>query len=95
MVSDPDPAVKIPAIKASVAARDTSAVAQLVKDLDSDDAAVRFYAIQGLQRLTGQTFGYLYYADDEQRRPAVEKWQAWLKGWDAAQSQARQAKPSR
>lgn len=60
----------------------------MVKDLDSDDPAVRFYAIGGLKRLTGQTFGYHYYEDEQQRRPALEKWKAWLQGWQAGQSAA-------
>ncbi len=82
-VSNPDPSVKIPAIKAAVEANSLTAVRQLVKDLDSDDPAVRFYAIQGLQRLTGETFGYTFYADEAGRAEAVDKWNAWLAGWEA------------
>ncbi|MGH7179237.1 MAG: hypothetical protein ACREJC_17805 [Tepidisphaeraceae bacterium] len=78
VVTDPDPSVKIPAIKKSVETHDTKAAAQLVKDLDSDDPAVRFYAIDALRRLTGQTFGYVYYEDEEERADAVKKWQQWL-----------------
>ena len=78
VVTDPDPSIKIPAIKIAVARRDVSAVRQLVKDLESDDAAVRFYAINGLRRLTGENFGYLYYEEAEERRPALRRWQAWL-----------------
>ena len=69
---------KIPAIKQAVDQRDDQAVPTLVDDLDSDDPAVRFYAIEGLERLTGQTFGYLYYADAPARREAVMKWRQWL-----------------
>lgn len=83
-VTNPDLSGKIPAIRAAVDNRDMSAVRQLVKDLDSDDAAVRFYAIQGLQRLTNETFGYQYFADETARKPALEKWNAWLAGWEAA-----------
>lgn len=80
VVTDPDPGVKIPAIKQSVArhADDAATVRQLVKDLDSDDPAVRFYAIEGLRRLTGQDFKYVYYEDADERKPAVEQWKAWL-----------------
>src|SRR2546421_5345086 len=66
--------VKIPAIKRAVQEKDMTATVQLVRDLDSDDPAERLYAIQGLQRLTGQDFGYRYYDDKESRRPAVSKW---------------------
>ena len=78
IVSDPDPSVKIPAIEQAVHDKDQSALPQLVRDLDSDDPAVRFYAIQGLRRLTGQDLGYAYYLDQDQRQAAVRQWQQWL-----------------
>jgi hypothetical protein len=77
-VANADPAVKIPAIKQAVADKDQREVAAMVKSLESDDPAVRLYAIEGLQRLTGQDFGYLFYAGEEERAPAVEKWKQWL-----------------
>lgn len=85
VVSNPDPSVKIPAIKASVQSKDMAATKQMIKDLESDDPAVRFYSIGGLQRLTGDTFGYQYFADDAKRAEAVSKWKAWLAGFEAAQ----------
>lgn len=78
VVTDPDPSIKIPAIKVAVARKDLSSARQMVKDLESDDAAVRFYAINGLRRLTGENFGYLYYEEAEERKAAVMRWQAWL-----------------
>lgn len=78
-VYNPNPSIKIPAIKQAVADHDLSAAPELVKNLDSDDPAVRFYAIQGLRRLTGEDFGYRYYDERDQRRPAVLKWRNWLK----------------
>jgi hypothetical protein len=77
-VSDPDPADKIPAIKEATRTHDQRAIPQLVADLDCDDPAVRLYSIDALQKLTGQTFGYRYYDDDEARKPAVTKWKQWL-----------------
>src|SRR6478752_4183857 len=67
-ISSHDPAAKIPAIKKAVSARDSQTAPHLVKSLESDDPAVRFYAIRGLQDLTGETFGYVWYADDRDRR---------------------------
>lgn len=78
VVTNPDPAGKIPAYKEAVRAHDCSAVRQMVKDLDSDDPAVRLFAIEGLRRLTGETFDYKYYDDEHARRPALRRWQAWL-----------------
>jgi hypothetical protein len=73
-----DPSLKIPAIKSAVQRQDMSVIGALIKDLESDDPAVRFYAIQGLQRLTGETFGYEYYAEADARRPALQQWQQWF-----------------
>lgn len=78
-INSNDPGSKIPAIKHAVAARDTETAEQLVKSLESGDPAVRFYAIRGLQSLTGETFGFVWYSEDENlRRGAVDKWKHWL-----------------
>jgi hypothetical protein len=69
---------KIPAIKQSVRQKDLSAAATLVQELDSEDPAVRFYAIYALHDLTGEDFGYKYYDDELERRAAVERWRDWL-----------------
>jgi len=83
-VANEELTVKIPAIKEAGRTRDLSAAPQLVKDLDSDDAALRLFAIKGLREMSGQEFGYVYYADVEQRRPAVLKWREWLRQQGAA-----------
>jgi HEAT repeat protein len=75
---DDDASFKIPAIKAAVERNDADAIPDLVAALNDDDAAVRFYAIQGLRRLTGQTFDYRFYDDEPQRQQAVQRWKQWL-----------------
>jgi hypothetical protein len=77
-ITSRDPASKIPAIKKAVNARESQTAQHLVKSLESDDPAVRFYAIRGLQDLTGETFGYVWYADDRCRRDALDKWRHWI-----------------
>lgn len=69
----------IPAIEDAARDKDYDAVPQLVGQLDSDDPAVRFYAIEALKKLTGQSFGYHYYADANERRPAVQQWRRWMR----------------
>ena len=59
VVSDPDPSIKIPAIEKAVRTKDRAAIPQLIKDLDSDDAAVRLYANHALEQLSGKNFGSL------------------------------------
>jgi hypothetical protein len=81
-LSSNNPGSKIPAIKKAAAdcdPSDTETAQQLVKSLESEDPAVRFYAIRGLQNLTGETFGYVWYGGDERgRRDAMEKWKQWV-----------------
>jgi hypothetical protein len=57
---------------------DRKTVPQLMIDLESDDPAVRFYAIDALRKLTGEDFGYRYYDDNDQRKPALAHWKQWL-----------------
>lgn len=78
-VKSEDPTLKIPAIKQDVRHHSTADAAQLVKDLNNEDPAVRFYSIQGLHRLTGDDFGYQYFADEDHRRPSIQRWKDWLK----------------
>jgi hypothetical protein len=77
-IKSDDPDLKIPAIKIAVQKHNKSAIPQLVHDLNSDDPAVRFYAIDGLHSLTGQTLGYRYFDDEEERKPALQRWNEWL-----------------
>ena len=80
VITSNDPASKIPAIKKAVDARQTATAPQLVNSLDSEDPAVRFYAIRALRDLTGETFGYVWYAGDGDRARAVQNWKLWLAG---------------
>lgn len=80
-----NPARKIPAIKSAVREKDIArSAAPLVEALDSNDAAERFYAIQGLEKLTGETFGYVYYEEETARKPAIERWKQWLNDRESA-----------
>ena len=74
-----DPAVKIPQIRRAVDANDRTVIPQLVRDLDSSDAAVRFYSIGALERLTGERFSYDWTIDDRHARgPSIEQWNAYV-----------------
>jgi hypothetical protein len=91
-VSNPDLRAKVPAIKQDVREKTLEDAPQLVKDLDSDDPAVRFYAFEGLRRITGLTFGYRYYDDEFERKPALEKWKQWLADLQKKQQEQQQAR---
>jgi len=77
-VANEDLNIKIPAIRVAGEHKDLTAAPELVRDLESDDPALRMYAIRGLREMTGHDLGYVYYADVEKRRPAVAKWRRWL-----------------
>jgi hypothetical protein len=74
-----DPMADIPAIQRAADARDAKAVPALIGQLNNDDPAIRFYAIEALQRITGRTFDYRFYDDVDARRPAIDRWNRWLK----------------
>ena len=81
-VSNPDPSGKIPAIVQAAKKGDRRVLNQLVKDLDNDDPAVRFYAIRTLEQLTGERLGFVYFDDEVERKPALARWSQWLAGHD-------------
>lgn len=74
---DPDPGSRLNAIEHAVGANDRSCISDLITLLDSDDAAVRLFAIEALERFTGRTLGYDHAAPEHERRLAVERWVRW------------------
>jgi hypothetical protein len=60
--------------------RPADLIPRLVDRLEDEDEAVRFYAILGLERLTGTRLGYRYSGSVVQRRAAVERWRAFVAG---------------
>ncbi len=53
-------------------------LARQVELLGDDDAAVRFYAIMSLKKMTGTDNGYNYRYDAVRRREAIERWKEWI-----------------
>jgi len=77
----PEPGAKLAAIIEAGRKKDRSAIPHLIEQLESDDQAVRMYAILALERITGTRKGYVYYAPPAERRRAVRRWvQAYQKG---------------
>ncbi len=70
----PDPASRLYAINRAGESKDVTKIPQLVDQLDCDDPAVRLFAIDALERITGERLGYNPYADDIERRDAVDRW---------------------
>ena len=77
-LQDEDPSVRIQAIHHAGQAKDPQAVPYLVDRLSDSDSDVRFFAIVALQKITGQTMGYDFYAPSPQRDAAIQRWRQWL-----------------
>jgi len=63
---------------------DPRTIPDRIRLLDSDDPAVRLFAIRSLERLTGQTLGYDHAAPKPERSRAVDRWVEWLAEREAA-----------
>ncbi len=74
---DNDPVFVNPAIKRSAQAERLRDVPRLIELLDSDDSAIRLYASHALRDLTGESFGYQFWASAAQRQPAIDRWKRW------------------
>jgi hypothetical protein len=77
-LESPDPTVRIMAVKWAGDNKVSSAVPQMVDLLQDEDVSVRFYAIEGLRRITGTDHGYDYKAAPPQRAAAVKRWREFL-----------------
>lgn len=73
----PEPAARNSAIVRAGSQRDRDAVPDLVRMLDSDDAATRLLAIKALDRITGERLGYEAQASEPERLVAIERWTAY------------------
>ena len=71
-----NPGAKLYAIRQAGHTADRTAIPHLIEQLDSDDMAVRMYAIGALERITGTRRGYVYYESPAKRQPAVDPWVA-------------------
>jgi hypothetical protein len=60
---------------------DVQDVPKLITLLESDDPGTRLLAIQALERITGQRFGYDYAGPEaRRRREAIDRWVHWEAG---------------
>jgi len=88
-ITSDDPDLQILAIKGDASKDNARDIPKLVEDLQSDDPAIRFYSIEALRQLTHEDFGYHYYETDDERAPALARWQSWLKRMQPTPQDAR------
>ncbi len=74
-----DPSQRIEAIVRAGNQKDTQALVHLVERLSDVEPAVRLAAAVALEKITGRTMGYEYYAPVEQRDRAIERWREYLR----------------
>jgi hypothetical protein len=73
-LDDPDPAVRIRAIKREVARGTDADRRKLVEQLESEDPAVRLAAAEALRTLTGETRGFVWYEEPSKQSTAINAW---------------------
>lgn len=82
-LEDPSPTIRIMAIKWAGDNKVKEALPQLVDSLQDEDPSVRFYAIEGLRRITGTDNGYDYKAPSNERAASIERWREFLNAKEA------------
>lgn len=92
-LDSPESASRIRAIQGAATANDRSSIPKLISLLDSDDPAVRFFAIGTLEQMTGDRLGYDAMADESDRRGAAARWETWYRSFqDPAVATKQQSK---
>ena len=91
-IQSENPGDRILAIYRAAQAKDDGAVPLIVDRLEDEDNGVRFFAIQALERLTGNRFGYDYAQPASERAAAVDRWRAYLR---SGRKQAEAKEPPR
>ncbi len=76
-IKDPDPMVRIDALKVIAVWGDGGDAERIIKALEDEDPDVKGQAIYTLSRITGEDFGDPLGASDDELEWIVAKWQAW------------------
>lgn len=94
----PVPGSNMYAISKAVREGDKSHIHDMIRCLESDDPVVRWTAIDGLERLTGQKYGYDFAGPWAERRRAIDRWKAAYPetAWQAGKARGtEQERPQR
>ena len=76
----PAPVVRAGAVGLGDDRPDAVAIPAWIARLEDKDPVVRMAANESLKARTKQDFGFVAWAEPEQRGPAVAKWKAWWAG---------------
>ncbi len=78
-LESPVPSARIEAMGAASRRHDPKEISELIALLESDDPAVRVFAIASLDKITGERLGYDPADPERIRREAVDRWEAWYR----------------
>lgn len=81
-----DPIGRTRALAAAVEARDRSQLGDVIGLLESKDPAMRMFAIEALEDLTGKSYGYEAFAPERERKASIERWRAALESGELSWS---------
>ncbi len=76
--NEPDPHARIRAALLAAKTDDETSLSQLVRMLESHDAAERLAAIGALESITGQTLGFRHFDPEPVRAASIDRWHDWL-----------------
>jgi hypothetical protein len=79
-VNNPAPVIRSGAVGLLDGQPDQIAIPNWIARLEDPDAVVRMQANEGLKARTRQDFGFVPWAEPQDRAPAVARWRAW---WDS------------
>jgi len=88
-----DPVERTMAIERAARSRDQTAIPDLIRQLDSQDAAIRMLTIATLRDLTGQDLGFDPTARAADREVAIVRWHAWWADHRGSPDGPRSASP--
>jgi hypothetical protein len=89
-MNNPAPVVRSGAVGLLDDQPDQVAIPAWIARLEDPDAVVRMQANEGLKGRTRQDFGFVPWAEAEERAPAVARWKAW---WQSNSQGATQDSP--
>lgn len=82
-LSDPAPLTRARSTGLGKRLPESQVIPPLIDHLEDSDPVVRLSANEELRKRTGKDFGFVAWADTQERAPAVAKWRAW---WNTRQA---------
>jgi HEAT repeat protein len=89
-LADPSPLARARAAGLGGRRPEAEVIPALIGRLDDRDPVVRLSANEALRKRTGQDFGFVAWAEPQERAKAVARWQNWWNGRQGGLANSRQ-----